>query len=69
MYKKRKKRGGNISAAAERILKALIALCTTSVTCLSDLLKTVPHFNFRNNIINVLVPSIELSQDLSQVQI
>jgi len=38
-----------------------------AVRCLCSLLQTVSHFNFRNNIIHVLVPKMELDGDMVEI--
>lgn len=50
----------------EKQKKALVGLVLTSIKCMAELIKQVPHFNFRKNIISVLVPNIELSNDLHE---
>lgn len=46
---------------------AMYSLATIATKALAELLSTNKHFNFRNNIISVIVPKIELTGDLSQV--
>lgn len=46
---------------------AMYSLATIATKALAELLSTNKHFNFRNNIISVLVPKIELTGDLSQI--
>lgn len=36
--------------------RAAYALALTATRCMCDLLRAAPHFNFRNNIIDVLTP-------------
>ena len=49
--------------------KSMVGLVVTSIKCMAELIKQVPHFNFRKNIISVLVPNIDLSYDLEEVSL
>lgn len=69
LLKRKQKSCKGRSFNVEKSTKAFVTLSITSVNCLAELLNTIPHFNFRNNIITVLVPNIELSRELLQVRI
>jgi len=64
--KKFVKKSRGSGAHHEKQKKSMASLVITSMKCLAELIKNLPHFNFRKNIINVLIPNIELSQDLEE---
>lgn len=60
---KRRRLNGS-SKFIETSLKPVKSLAILSTKCLSELLRSLSHFNFRNNIIAVIVPHMELHGDL-----
>jgi len=64
----KKSRGSG--AQHEKHIKSAVNLIKASVKCLGELIKNAPHFNYRKNIISVLIPNIELTttKDLFEVR-
>jgi len=48
-------------------VKALLNVAVVSTQCMCQLLQALPHFNYRSNIVEVLVPKIQLSGQLKQI--
>ncbi|XP_047124104.1 nucleolar complex protein 3 homolog isoform X2 [Hydra vulgaris] len=59
-------KNSKISLSIKKKLSKLAALCTK---CFCELLESASHFNFRTNIIAIIVPKMELSDDLSEAGI
>lgn len=63
----KKRRKSQNPKANDGLIKANISLALTSIKCLCEMLIAAPHFNFRSNIIAVVVPKLGLSGEMLEI--